>query len=334
MARILRYVLAFLLLCGGTLAAAATAAPVLYDHHVHIWPPDIAELLTKELKLEPPLPTFTAMDLRKVIDSGHVGGVTILSNAYMYSASGRNSPEMVRKMKAVNDWTADQAQKLGGGAVVFCSFNPLADEALAELERCRKSGRFAGIKLHFTNSRVDLRNPAHLAALKRVFRAIDAARLPIVVHMRTEQKHYGRPEAEIFIRKLLPFVRHVPVQIAHAAGWGGFDPATDGALTAFANATSTGELRHNRIYFDLSAVVRGVHNPAPDATASWWPEHRYDRLLADLRRIGLKHFLFGTDYPDWTPAEYRDDLAKAIPFAPGELDTIIANRAPWDRPIR
>jgi predicted TIM-barrel fold metal-dependent hydrolase len=219
----MRGLFAVLLLFGGTAAIAAAAPPTLYDHHAHIWPPQIGALITKREKLDHVVRAFPASDLRNAMDSDHVTGVTILSTAYMYSKAGRNSPEMIRKMQALNDWTADQAKLLGDRAVVFCSFNPLADEAVAELNRCRRSGRFAGIKLHFANSKVDLRNPAHLKALKRVFRAIDAARFPIVIHMRTERKDYGRSDAEIFIRELLPLVHNVPVQIAHAAGWGGFD---------------------------------------------------------------------------------------------------------------
>jgi predicted TIM-barrel fold metal-dependent hydrolase len=311
-------------------ARGNAADPALYDHHVHLFPPEVAELLTHKLKLDPPLKAFDADDLRKVMESDHLAGATILSTAYFFSAPGRNSAEMTHKMQAVNDWTAAQAALLGDRVTVFCSFNPLAENALAELERCRKSGRFAGIKLHFANSKVDIRDPEQLAATMRVFRAIDAARLPIVIHMRTERKDYGQPDAEIFIRELLPLVRDVPVQIAHAGGWGGFDPATEAAISAFADSMAAGELSRNRLYFDVSAVVRNVRNPVSDPSAPWWPDRRYERLVQDMRRIGLKHFLFGTDWPDWSPAGYRNDLAKQIPFAPGELDTLVANRAPWD----
>jgi predicted TIM-barrel fold metal-dependent hydrolase len=311
-------------------ARPKAAHPALYDHHVHLFPPEVAELLTRRLTLDPPLRVIDANDLRRVMESDHVRGATILSTAYFFSAPGRNSADMTRKMQAVNDWTAAQAARLGDRVRAFCSFNPLADNALGELERCRKPGRFAGIKLHFANSKVDLRDSQQMAALERVFRAIDAARFPSVIHMRTERKDYGRPDAEIFIRKLLPLVRHVPVQIAHAGGWGGFDPATEAALSAFADAMATGELSQNHLYFDVSAVVRNVRNPSLDPSAPWWPDRRYERLLQDMRRIGLKRFLFGTDWPDWTPAGYLNDLAKQIPFAPGELDTIVANRAPWD----
>jgi predicted TIM-barrel fold metal-dependent hydrolase len=50
-----------------------------------------------------------------------------------------------------------------------------------------------------------------------------------------------------------------------------------------------------------------------------------------MRRIGLDHFVFGTDWPEWTPANYRDDLASQLPLTTAEFDAILTNRAPWLR---
>ena len=93
-------------------------------------------------------------------------------------------------------WTAQQVAQFPDRLVAFCSFNPLADYALDELDRCKASGRFTGVKLHFGTSEVDLRNPDHVKKVRAVVQAANRSRMPIVVHVRADA-NYGRIEAEI-----------------------------------------------------------------------------------------------------------------------------------------
>ena len=62
----------------------------------------------------------------------------------------------------------------------------------------RKTDLRNGLKLHFGNSVVDYHDPQHIEQVKRVFRAANGYRMPIVVHMRasfTAKLPYGRDEA-------------------------------------------------------------------------------------------------------------------------------------------
>lgn len=87
-----------------------------------------------------------------------------------------------------------------------------------------------GVKLHLANAAFDFRDTAHVAALRRAFEAANRARLPILIHMRTSNGDYGRADAGVFLRDVLPAAPDVPVQIAHMAGWGSHDRAGGAAL--------------------------------------------------------------------------------------------------------
>ncbi len=115
-------------------------------------------------------------------------------------------------------WTAQQVARFPDRLAAFCSFNPLAEYALAEFDRCASDSRFRGLKLHFGMSVVDLKNPEHVEKVRRVFEAANRRRLAILVHVRADPT-FGREYAEILLSQLLPAAPDIPVQIAHL--WGG-----------------------------------------------------------------------------------------------------------------
>jgi hypothetical protein len=114
----------------------------------------------------------------------------------------------------------------------------MKDYALAELERCAKNPRTRrGIKLHFGNADVQMEDPAQMEKLKAVFRAANAHRMAIVVHMRAS--FYSEPavrpdQARAFLEQLLPIATDIPIQIAHlgSAGPGYDDPKVDAFMDA------------------------------------------------------------------------------------------------------
>jgi predicted TIM-barrel fold metal-dependent hydrolase len=152
-----------------------------------------------------------------------------------------------------------------------------------------------------------------------------------VIHLRTQESPYGRKDAEIFIDSVLSKAPNIPIQIAHMAGWSGYDEATDRALNVFAERISNNNLRED-IYFDLSAVIKSVdenNKNAGNQTASWYPQKSYERPAMQRRKIGMDRILFGTDWPEWTPRDYKADIIKKLPLTASELQQIFANRAPW-----
>lgn len=111
-----------------------------------------------------------------------------------------------------------------------------------------------GVKLHFANSGVDIRNPEHLAKVQKFFRAANDHKLAIVVHIRSLRRDYGRRDAEIFINDVLPVAPDIPIQIAHLAGSGpGYGP--DAAMATSAEAITSGDNHTRNVYFDVTNCV-------------------------------------------------------------------------------
>lgn len=185
--------------------------------------------------------------------------------------------------------------------------------------------------MHLANSDVDLRTPSDIRKLAHVFALADKLRMPMVVHMRTRHKGYGYQGAENFIKKVLSKAPHITVQIAHLAGWGGYDINTDGALQAFID--NKNNIRTD-LYFDIAAIVSDKYIGTPpvyEMGAPWWPDKRYERVAERLREIGLERVVFGTDWPLVAPKGYWHEFSERVPLQPCELEIIRENRAPWLR---
>jgi predicted TIM-barrel fold metal-dependent hydrolase len=174
-------------------------APVA-DHHQHLFSPEMAALLSSGGSSE--IQPITAKDLVALLDSAGIRKALLLSTAYIYGSPKRTVDDEYAKVRAENDWNADQASEYPGRLRAFCSFNPLKDYALAELERCSKDQRLHyGIKLHFGNSDLQLDNPTHVERLGQVFRAANRHRMAIVVHLRasiSQHRLYGAKHASFW----------------------------------------------------------------------------------------------------------------------------------------
>jgi uncharacterized protein len=311
---------------------------------MHLQSARAAEVLVrlKQAFKEPPGPsdrmTLTGADAVAALDSALIEKGVVVSASYLLGTSDISVPDEYRQVREENDWTAAQAALHPGRLVAFCSVNPLKDYAEAEVGRCAATG-LRGLKLHFTNSAVDLSDPAHLERLKSVFAAADANGLPILVHMRTRTMAYGATEARAFFDAVLPAAPRVPVVVAHAGGWGGYDRATDSALGAFADACGATPARCGNLWFELSftalppsAAAARPRTPLrmlADAQAGF-PE-AYTRLAARIRSLGPARVLFGSDWPGMTPLETQDALRRVVPLDAGELTAIFGNAAPYLR---
>jgi DNA-binding beta-propeller fold protein YncE/predicted TIM-barrel fold metal-dependent hydrolase len=210
--------------------------------------------------------------------------------------------------------------------VGFCSFNPIRAYALEELDRCAADPRLrAGLKLHFANSVVDLHDSAHVAQLRRVFSAANRYRMAIVAHLRSSLSRglpYGRNEATIFLNDILPSAPDVPIQIAHLAGAGGYDPTTDEALAVFVEAIGRRDPRVRRVYYDVTTVAGRGPTIRPDQAAL---------IARRIRELGIERVLFGSDAaaaPNLPPREAWQ-LFRRLSLTQAELATIAGNVAPY-----
>lgn len=300
-------------------AISTTASPQIIDYHQHLYSPFAGPISITGWK------GVTAEELISLMDAANIRRAVVLSTAYSlanpHKAAVPNEREAVRKD---NDWTSVQVAQHPDRLVGFCSVNPLRSYAVEEVDRCAKDSNLrTGLKLHFGNSDVDVDNPAHLAQLKKVFRAANRNGMAILVHAHANvnlKRPYGAPQARVFLEQLLPETRDVIVVLGHMAGAGGFDEATQQASAVYAEAIAHDDPRVSRLYFD--ACISAITAEAP--------------LLAQrIREIGVSRVLYGSDAPieGNFPA---DALARwhSLPLSVEEFHDIETNVAPFLRPVR
>ena len=269
----------------------------------------------------PPTPrSITADELIAGLDAAGIKKAAVLSVAYWFGNPRRNVQDPYPKVRAENDWLLEQTSKYPNRLYPFFSFNPLADYALDEIERCAKTGKYAGIKLHIGNGRIDMLNPEHVAKLKAVFAAANRHRLPIVIHLWTSDPAYGARHSKAFLEQVLPAAPDIPVQIAHMAATGpGY--TSDDAMEVFADAAEAHDPRMKNVWFDV----------ASDAIATT-PQATLDLIAKRLRQVGMKHILFGSD---WAPGKSNESPAQAwqsfrrLPLTEEEFRTVATNVAPY-----
>lgn len=306
--------------------------PVRVDHHVHLTSPAIQSFApyfcanTRRFgPCDPALTTpHSVQDLLQVMDRAGIRRALVLSNGYLAESPlmERQRPDAVDLLRAANDWTVDLARRYPKRFVSFIAVDPIRPTALPEIARWRGNPAVRGVKLHLTASGVSLRDDRDLAALAAVFRTAAQARFAIVIHLRTPQMNYGAPDVRRFIRDVLPAAGDTPVQIAHAAGWGGIDSATLSALGAFADAIQQNPQRFRSVWFDLSGVWSDKTSAA-DKQA----------LVVLIRRIGPEHFVAGSDWPYHGDdlADYYNRIYPELPLTPAEWAIIRSNVAPYAR---
>ncbi len=257
-------------------------------------------------------PPFKAERLIAELDEAAIKKGVVLSVAYQWGD--------LDKGRAENDWVAEQTALYPDRLIPFFSFNPLKDYALEELERCAKNPRFKGIKLHFGNSRVDIRKPEHAEKLRQVFRAANKHRLPLFVHLWTvgDYDEKGAEYAKAFLNQLLPEAPDVTVVIAHMAGGG---KPTESAMAVFREAIAARDPRTKNLYFELSTLVDP--NSPPQLL----------KIEAErLRKVGLDRILWGSDQDLNNPAGKQWLFFRALmPLTDAEVKKIANNVAPYLR---
>jgi uncharacterized protein len=291
------------------------------DYHQHLLSPSAARLGS--------LPnTFTARDLIALLDAAGVQRALILSLAYQYGNPNKPAvKDEYAKVKAENDWTAQQVAQYPGRLRAFCGVDPLKDYALQEIARCAKDPYLHfGLKLHFGNSDVNMDEPQEVAKVRAVFQAADQHGMPIVVHMHssvTRHRPYGEKEARIFLNELLPAATHVPVQIAHLAGSGGYDdPGVDEALAVFIDAIAKHDPRMAHVYFDVSGVA---------GLGQW--EDKKNEIAGRIRQVGVERILWGSDgyFGGGMTPEQALRAFEQLPLSRREFQTIYGNLTPYMR---
>jgi predicted TIM-barrel fold metal-dependent hydrolase len=262
---------------------------------------------------------FEAKDLLTLLDQAGIRRAVVLSAAYAWSDKGHAPwPDEYARVRAENDWSAQQVAQFPARLVAFCGISPIRDYALEEVRRCASELHARGVKMHFSNSGVELANPEHLRAVQAVFAEANRLKLALVVHLQTEKVAYGAADAQIFLNEVLPKAPDIVVQIAHMAGSGpGWN---DEAFEVYADAVGKGDPRTARLYFDVATCAE---------------EQSYSRLVRlaqRIRQVGINRILYGSDASFGNRATPRQEWATFqgyVPLSQAELAAIASNVAPY-----
>jgi predicted TIM-barrel fold metal-dependent hydrolase len=271
----------------------------------------------------PPMPkAITPEQLISEMDAAGVKRAAVLSVAFWFGNPRRNVTDEYAKVRAENDWVAEQVARYPNRLVGFCSFNPLRDYAIEELNRCVKNPNFKGLKLHIGNSRVDMLNAEHVEKLRAVFRAANEKRFPILIHLWTSEGNYGRAHAEAFLKEVLPAAPNITVQIAHMAA-SGPNYHSDDAFEVYANAAANNDPRMKNVYVDVAGMV--TRNTPPETLTL---------VARRLRQFGLQHVLFASDrspgFGNEAPKEAWEAF-RHLSLTEKEFKTVAENVAPYMR---
>lgn len=294
------------------LAACATprAAP-LVDYHQHLVSTAFAPIVK--------LPERDGAALVKELDAAGIEKAVVLSVGYSFADERKALPEPDRLTREQNDWTSSEVVKNAPRLIGFCSANPLRDVALNELERCLGLPGMIGIKLHFGNAGITLRDPAHLARIEQVFALAQRRRAPVLVHIRARGgTNYGAEDAQLFLDKIVPLAPDIEIVVAHLGASGpGYSPQHDEVMAVFAAAAE----RHN-LYFDVASNVTDEITPADAAL-----------VAKRIRQVGVKRVLYGSDLtaPGGGIRQGWEIFRTKVPLTAAELQQIAKNRTRFAR---
>lgn len=314
------------------------------DHHAHLQSPDAAQLLNEGARSNPnevqeaPEKPYTAKDLIAAMDAAGIQRATALSEAYLLASKFAHPAHEEEAINEENDWTLQEVKHYPKRLVGFCSVNPIRAYAMAAIRHCEQIGLRGGLKLHMAASSFEFSKAEEVHQLQEVFREANRLHLPILIHLHPDNENWdGARDSLTFFEQVMPLAPDVPVQIAHMAGWGGYDETADAALSTFVEQCALHPKVCQHLYFDISGVLvppsAAKAAPGSDLRVIYERQKRFpqgtQRLVANIRKIGVGRILFATDWPVFDMKDYVQLLRKDLPLTAAEIDQIFRNVAPY-----
>jgi predicted TIM-barrel fold metal-dependent hydrolase len=294
----------------GRTAAPQTPPAPRVDYHQHLVSPAFAPIVR--------LPARDATALLAELDAAGIDKAVVLSVGYSFADERKKLADPDRLTGAENDWTSAQVAAAGGRLIGFCSANPLRPAALGELERCLALPGMKGVKLHFGNGGISLRDPAHAARLVQVFALTERLRAPVLVHMRARGGlNFGAEDARLFLDKLVSAAPSIEIVVAHLGGAGpGYPAQADEVMAVFGAAAERGDPRMRNVLFDVATVVT-AETTTEDAAL----------VAARIRQVGSQRVLYGSDLspPGGSIRSGWEIFRDRVPLTAAELRTIAGN---------
>lgn len=177
-----------------------------------------------------------------------------------------SSATVAAQVSHVNEFIAE-CGKSTDHVIVFGSLFPTMENWEPELERMQAMG-IRGVKIHPDFQKVNIDDPIAVD----MYRGIAKAGLPVLFHIGDNRYDYSSPE------RLLNLLRQVPdlvVISAHFGGWQTWD-------------RTCRYIMPENVFYDTSSSLMYITKD-------------YAQQL--LEKLGPERFLFGTDFPMWSPKE-------------------------------
>jgi len=298
------------LLAACTTGSAPARLVPLVDYHQHLVSPAFEPIVK--------LPRRDGAALVRELDAAGIQRAVVLSVGYSFADERKGLADPDRLTREENDWTSAEVTKNAPRLIGFCSANPLRDAALQELERCLALPGMAGIKVHFGNSGISLRNREHLARVQELFALAQRFSVPVLVHMRARGGvNYGAEDAHIFLDEVVPKAPDIEIVVAHLGYTGpGYGPRADEAMAVFGAAAQSHDPHMRNLYFDV----------ATNATETI-AESDAGLVAKRIRQVGVNRVLYGSDLspPGGSILRGWEIFRDRVPLTAAELDQIAGN---------
>lgn len=251
----------------------------IIDTHVHIYPDAIAQKAADAIGQFYDIPINKNGTLASLLESGKEGGI---SRFLIHSVA--TTPKQV---ESINRYLQGVGQEYTECCIPFGTMHPGYEDIPAELQRMKQGG-LRGVKVHpdFQKFLLDSDEALHM------FRCIDEAGLPVLIHMGDYRYPYSEPERMAKVLEACPGLRVIG---AHLGGW-----------TIWKEAWKT-LAKYDNFWVDTSSSLMFLT-----------PEEGADII----RKYAPDHVFFGSDYPMWDPAEEVRRFM-ALPLTEEEKENIL-----------
>lgn len=189
----------------------------------------------------------------------------------------------------------------------ICSIDVTWPDVQRFVDACTDVKSIKGVKIHFRKDHLLLQNPAINTAFLKVLEALKHKPIFYLIHFDFEEN--ALEEAKRIFEVARRFQKQNFI-IAHGAER--HSEVLDHLGTQFA---SRPELRHN-VYTDVSTVF----------TIGDFFQNDRERVVQNWKAFGMKHLLFGSDFPISTPGVVLRELNKSG-LAPREIEGIKTSNA-------
>lgn len=258
---------------------------VIIDFHTHIFPSEIRDnrdeyfIDEPEFKLLYGSPRSRAVGAATLIEEMDVQGV---DKSVVFGFPWRNFSTLHRH----NDYILRAVSAYPNRLIGFCCLNPIHDNALAEAERCIKSGLSGIGELAFYQSDLTAELMYSIDPLMAFAREKGH---PVLIHTNEPVGHEYPGKSPMTLNALYRMILRFPENKIVLAHWGGgmffYNLLKKEVKKAFKN-----------IYFDTAASPF-VYEPSVYAVA--------------IRIVGREKILFGSDFPLLHPDRYLADWNSA-----------------------